>query len=100
MIVSRGRPPVFCALALVALLIAARADAQPQRFAIIVSGATGGSEYTAQYTRWSNDLSKTIVQDLKFDPASVTVLSESGQDATASTAENVRRAIASVRDRL
>ena len=100
MIEGRGRPPVFCALALVALLIAARTDAQPQRFAIIVSGATGGSEYTAQYTRWSNDLSKTIVQDLKFDPASVTVLSESGQDATASTAENVRRAIASVRARM
>ena len=77
-----------------------RADAQPQRFAIVVSGATGGYEYTAQYTRWSDDLSKALVQYLKFDPAAVTVLSESGHDASASTAENVRRAIAAVRDRM
>ncbi len=96
---ERGRR-VVSVLVLSVLLAAGRADAQPQRFAIIVSGATGGSEYTAQYTRWSEALSKTLVQDLKFDPAVVTALAESGQGASASTAENVRRALASVRDRM
>jgi hypothetical protein len=79
---------------------AAGAEAQPQRFALIVTGATGGPEYATQYTRWSDDLSKTLVESLKFDSASVTVLSDSPQPAIASTAENVRRALASVRDRM
>jgi hypothetical protein len=83
-----------------ALLISVRADAQPQRFAIIVAGATGGAEYAAQYTRWSADLSRTLVQSLKFDPAFITVLSDTSQPGDASTAENVRKTIASVRDRM
>jgi hypothetical protein len=89
-------------LALALLFTAARADAQPQRFAIVVSGATGGAEYAAQYTRWAEDLSKTLVESLKFDPALVTVLSESAEagSAFASTADNVRRAIGTVRDRM
>jgi hypothetical protein len=96
-IAARGR---LLGIGLLVLGSAARADAQPQRFAIIVSGATGGAEYVAQYNRWSEDLSKTLVEDLKFDPAMVTLMSESSVTATASTAENVRRAIARVRDRM
>ena len=82
------------------LIAPGHAAAQPQRFALIVAGATGGAEYTAQYTRWSDMLSGTLVQSLKFDPALVTVLSDSSQPATASTADNVRRAIGSVRARM
>lgn len=95
----RGR---FIALAcLTMILIAAiRADAQPQRFALIVTGATGGPEYATQYTRWSDDLVKTLVDSLKFDADRVTVLSDSAQPAIASTAANVRRVIASARDRM
>jgi hypothetical protein len=88
--------------ALIAAFLVApgRAAAQPQRFALIVSGATGGAEYTAQYTRWSDTLSSTLVQSLKFDPALVTMLSDSPQPAMASTADNVRRAIGFVRARM
>ncbi len=93
--------PVTCVLVLAALLFAAtHADAQPQRFALIISGATGGAEYAAQYTRWSDDLSKTLVQSLRFDTAFITVLSDGSQPGTASTADNVRKAIANVRDRM
>jgi hypothetical protein len=82
------------------LLVSVCANAQPQRFAIIVSGAAGGAEYAARYARWSEDLSKALVESFKFEPASVTVLSESSQAGAASTADNVRRAIGSVRDRM
>ena len=85
---------------MVLLLAPVRAAAQPQRFALIVSGATGGPEYVAQYTRWTDDLSKTLVDSLKFDPAFVTVLSDSPQVSTAATGENVRRALGSVRGRM
>ena len=92
----------FLALACVAMtcVTAIRADAQPQRFALIVTGATGGPEYATQYARWSDDLVKTLVESLKFDAERVTVLSESAQPATASTADNVRRVVTSVRQRM
>lgn len=79
---------------------AVRADAQPQRFALIVTGAAGGPEYATQYARWSDDLAKTLVESLKFDADRVTVLSDSPQPALASTADNVRRLIGSIRDRM
>lgn len=71
-----------------------RSDAE-QRFALIVAGAAGGGEYVAQYDRWVTQLSRTLIDALKFDPASVKVLSDTTRSDEASTAENVRRAISS-----
>ncbi len=71
-----------------------------QRQALIVSGAAGGAEYVAQYDRWTAQLSKTLVEALKFDPALVKVLSDTTRSADAATAENVRRAIASAATRM
>ncbi len=76
------------------------AVAAEHRFALIVSGAAGGREYVAQYERWSSDLSKSLVENLKFDPALVTVLSDATRPDSASTAENVRRVIASIGARM
>jgi hypothetical protein len=95
-----GQHDRWVAAAIVLLLFPLCAAAQPQRFGLIVSGAAGGSEYTAQYTRWTDDLSKTLVESLKFDPAFVTVLSDSPQPSITATGENVRRALVSVRDRM
>jgi hypothetical protein len=83
----------------------AAADGAQNRYALIVSGATGGPEYVTQYTRWSSDLARTFVDVLRFEPARVTVLSETGQPESAATpsaatAENVRRTLASIRDRM
>lgn len=76
------------------------AVAAEHRFALIVSGAAGGREYVAQYERWSSDLSKSLVENLKFDPALVTRLSDATRPDSASTAENVRRVIASIAARM
>lgn len=85
------------AMMLVASSVQARAE---QRHALIVSGAAGGAEYVAQYDRWTAQLSKTLIEALKFDPALVKVLSDTPRSADAATAENVRRAIASVATRM
>ena len=87
-----------CALLLIA---ATHSEAQqPQRFAIIVSGATGGAEYASQYTKWTDDLSKALVESLKLDANALTVLTDSPQPAASATADNVRRAIDAVRGRM
>jgi hypothetical protein len=82
------------------LLFAPSVFAGPQRFALIVCGASGGAEYAAQYARWSDDLAKVLVESFRFEPASVTVLADVAQPAIAATADNVRRALASVRERM
>lgn len=71
-----------------------------QRFALIVAGASGGPEYAAQYERWTSDLSTSLIEKLKFDRASVTVLSDASRPSSASSAANVRRAIASTASRM
>jgi hypothetical protein len=85
---------VFIA-ALILLAGSVQAGAQ-QRYALIVSGAAGGAEYVAQYDRWTTQLSKTLVASLKFDPALVTVLSDTTRSIDSATAENVRRVLGSV----
>jgi hypothetical protein len=75
-------------------------SAAEQRFALIVCGAAGGPEYASQYDRWGAELSKTLTDSLRFDPAFVTLLSDTKGTNTAATAENVRRAVASVGARM
>ncbi len=87
------------AVVAIALALPAVAGAQ-QRFALVVSGATGGEEYAAQYAGWTDGFARTLSGRLKFDPARVTVLSESERPEAAATAENVRKAIASVRQQM
>jgi hypothetical protein len=87
------------AVVLVMILVPAHAAAA-QRFALIVSGAAGGPEYAAQYDRWTSDLSKALVENLRFDSSLVTVLTDTTKPAAAATAENVRRAIASIGARM
>ena len=84
-----------------AVLLAAPVTAiAQQRYALIVSGATGGEEYAAQYAKWIDRFTRTLTGPLTFEAARVTVLSETDRPEAAATAGNVRRAIASIRRRM
>lgn len=85
-------------LAAAVLLASSSAASAQQRFALIVSGATGGEEYAAQYTAWTDGLSRTLTGRLGFEPGHVTVLTESEMPAEAATAQNVRKAITAIRE--
>ena len=72
-----------------------------QRFAVVVSGATGGQEYATQYMAWRDSLKRLFTERFKMEPSSVVVLAEGEDDApTESTAENVRKAIAQLQTRM
>jgi hypothetical protein len=88
---------VAALVSFVVVVLSPSAATAEQRFALIVSGATGGSEYAAQYTTWTTALSRAFTERLKMAPEAVTVLSESDQPATVATAENVRRRISTIR---
>jgi hypothetical protein len=68
-----------------------------ERYALVVSGATGGPEYAAQYAAWTRDLSTVLLERMKIDRGRLVVLSESGDPKTSATAANVRQALAAVR---
>lgn len=87
-------------LGLLWLIAGSTPAAAQQRFALIVSGASGGDEYAEQYAAWTGAFVKTLTDRMKFDPTHVTVLSDTDLAPEAATAVNVRRAIGSVRARM
>ena len=91
---------VRTALLAVILFAVPHSAAAQQRYALIVAGATGGEEYAVQYAAWTGTLSRTLVERLGFDPSQVTVLAEADKPESSATAENVRKAIASVHQRM
>ena len=71
-----------------------------ERFALVVSGATGGEEYAAQYQVWSDALKRIFSQRFKIEADKVVVLAEGDDPAKASTADNVRKTIARVQQQM
>ena len=70
------------------------------RFALIVSGASGGQEYAQQYEQWTSSLQRVLHDRMKIEATNITVLTETAAAARRSTAENVRRAIAAMTKRM
>jgi hypothetical protein len=97
---SMSSKRVTACLAIAVLLSAAASSAAEQRFALIVCGAAGGPDYAAQYDRWGADLSKTLIENLQFDPTLVTLLSDTTSTEAAATAENVRRVVSGISTRM
>ncbi|HUF47508.1 MAG TPA: hypothetical protein VMM93_06790 [Vicinamibacterales bacterium] len=78
----------------VGLALPAPGFAQGQRYALLVQGASGGAEYASLHRQWLDRLAAVLADDMKFEPASVTVLAERpGPDEERSTADAVRAAL-------
>ncbi|MBI4476905.1 MAG: hypothetical protein HY654_07000 [Acidobacteria bacterium] len=71
-----------------------------ERYALIVSGATGEEKYAQTYDTWRTQLTKILTGKFGLDPAHVTILSEAGGPDQTATAENVRRAIGALKSKL
>jgi hypothetical protein len=84
----------LCAWMLAGFGLPVRAE---DRYALIVSGAAGGQEYVQQYAQIVGELTRILIERLKFDPSKVTTLTDTDKPAAAATADGVRRAIAGVR---
>ena len=86
------------AAVLVLAVVLAPAHARAgERYALIVSGASGGAEYAAQYAAWTRDLTAVLADRMKIDRAHLRVLTDTTDPSSASTAANVRQFLTSVR---
>lgn len=86
-------------LVLLMFLVSVNASAG-ERYALIVAGASGSPEHAERHGRWTAALSAMLIEQMQFDAARVTVLTDSADEGVASTAANVRRAVAAVRQRM
>lgn len=71
-----------------------------ERYALIVTGASGGDEYAQKYDGWRTSFVETLQQKFNYPADHVTVLAEEEKDgARKATRENVRAALADLRAR-
>jgi hypothetical protein len=89
------RRAVLCLLACVWLPAAAAAR---ERYALVISGASGGPQYAEKYDRWRDELVRTLRDIWEYPADHVTVLAETAsEDARVATRDNVRAALAAFR---
>jgi len=100
-VVSRlTRVPVLLAIGFGLLGGIARADAG-DRFALIITGASGGEQYEQKYVTWRTALVTTLRDTFGYTPDTLFVLGESDADGVQkSTRENVQRALGDLRKRM
>src|ERR1700730_4394361 len=71
------------------------------RYAVVITGASGGDAYAEKYDKWRTSLVTTLKQKFKYPDDHLFVLAESeGQDVAKATRENVRNVFGSLRSRL
>lgn len=82
----------------IAVVLAPHPASAETRFAVIVSGASGGEKYAEQMKQWRASLEATLVSRYGFDARNVRVLTdETVTGGTTGTAANLRSALAEVR---
>jgi len=80
---------------------AAVSTSAQQRFALIVSGASGGSPYAERYDSWRGALVSSLRSDLHFQEEDLFVLAETpGPRVGRASREGVRQVIRTLAQRL
>lgn len=86
------------AVLLMALIAAAPASAQ-DRFALVISGASGSDLHAARHDTWRVELAAALTGAWQFPAANVSILSDAPDAASRATADNVQRLFADLRRR-
>lgn len=91
------------ALAITVLLIAGPAFAAGDRYALVVSGASGGDAYAEKYDAWRQSFVKTLREKFAYPDDHIVVLAEKADAASGvgqATRQSVERALADFRTRV
>ena len=97
------RPHLFLAgVAAVAVLFVAASSARAgDRYALVVTGASGGDVYAQKYAKWRASFVDTLSGKFHYDPRRLIVLAETASEGVQkATRENVRSALADLRKRM
>ena len=96
---NRGLFAGFAAFAFI--VVSASSASAGDRYALIVTGASGGDVYAQKYTKWRVAFVDTLRGKFHYDPARLVVLADTeSAGVKKSTRENVRAALADFRKRM
>jgi hypothetical protein len=71
------------------------------RYALVITGASGGDTYAEKYAAWRTAFTTTLKDKFHYEPDRIVVLAESAEDGVQTpTREHVRRALADLRARM
>ena len=91
----------FACLAGFAFLVAPSSAWAGDRYALVVTGASGGDAYALKYAKWRASFVETLRSKFHYDPRRLIVLAEGGGDGVPqATRQNVRAAVADLRARM
>ena len=82
------------------LLVSATPAIAGERYAVVVSGVSGGEKYAAQQQKWRTELATFLTAGLAFPDANLVILDEESAGSSTSTAGNVRRLFGDLRRRV
>jgi hypothetical protein len=74
------------------------APVDPNKFGLIINGASGEEEYAKQFNQWTNDLQQALNKHYGFDSAKIKVLSETKEPKA--TAEEVKKIFTTLKSEL
>lgn len=80
--------------------LSAASAAAAERYAVVVSGVSGGEKYAAQQQKWRTQLTAVLTAGLALPDANLVILDEESAGSSKSTAENVRRLFGDLRRRV
>lgn len=81
------------------VLIAAPAAAA-ERYALVISGVSGGEKYAAQQKKWREEIATFLTAGLAVPDANLVVLDEEHDASSMPTAANIRRVLGDLRRRV
>lgn len=87
-------------LSIVALAALAAPASAAERYALIVSGASGGDKYAEAQKKWLASLESTLRQRLAFTGDRLVILSEDAAQTNGATKDNVTRTLTTLRQRV
>ena len=82
------------------VLFAPGSAAAAERYAVIISGVSGGEKYATQQQHWRTALASALKTTFSFPDANLVVLAEDSTGTTAATADNVRRLFTDLKRRV
>jgi hypothetical protein len=81
-------------------VLCASSASAAERYAVIISGASGGDQYAEQQQKWRDNLAASLKARFVFPEANLVILDEAGAASSRSTADNVRRVFGDLKRRV
>ncbi len=97
---AKSRIPTLWVLGFGLWVLIANPAAAAERYALVISGVSGGEKYAAQQKKWREEIATFLTAGLAVPDANLVVLDEEHDASSTPTAANIRRVLGDLRRRV